>query len=78
MAAVKKVTSHPVKSDKIKITYLVALKDFKRVDQDMFLATVRVGEEITTSKLNVEITHKPSFIKITKVEQEQVEFLVLK
>jgi len=64
--------------DKIKITYLVALKDFKRVDQSMFIAGVIIGEEITASKLNVEITHKPSFIKITKVEPKEVEFLVLK
>ncbi|OQX81171.1 MAG: hypothetical protein B6D61_01045 [Bacteroidetes bacterium 4484_249] len=64
--------------DKIKITYLVALKDFKRVDESMFIAGVIIDKETTATKLNVEITHKPSFIKITKVEPKEVEFLVLK
>ena len=64
--------------DKVKITYLVALKDFNRVDPDMFSASVNFDNKQKQEKLEVVIVHYPAYIKITKVEPDEVEYLVLK
>ncbi len=64
--------------DNVSITYLVALKDFSRVDEDMFIATVNYKEGENTKKLKVKITRSPSFIRITKIEPEDVEFLIIR
>jgi len=60
------------------LTYLVSLKNFNRVDIDMFKATVNYSDDINSRKLKVEISHSPSFVKITKIEPEEVEFLIIK
>jgi len=60
------------------LTYLVSLKNFNRVDIDMFKATVNYSDDINSRKLKVEISHSPPFVKITKIEPEEVEFLIIK
>jgi hypothetical protein len=70
-----KIRTYP---DRVKITYFVSLKDFNRVHEDMFLARVTPEKENLSSKLKTEILQYPSFIKIIKVEPEEVEFLLLK
>lgn len=64
--------------DNVYITYHVALKDFNRVDEDMFIATVNYKEGGNSNKLKVKIARSPSFIKITKIEPEEVEFLIIR
>jgi hypothetical protein len=62
----------------VEVTYLVALKDYKRVESTMFSATVNYTDVSSDQrKLKVVISRKPSFIKILKVIPEKVEFLVL-
>lgn len=66
--------------DKVKITYLVALKDYKKIDKEMFSAIVRYvpSAENRLSKLKVIITQKPDLVKITKIKPEKVEFILHK
>jgi hypothetical protein len=64
--------------DKVKITFFVKLEDFKRINGDMFLAAVSLNNEKQTEKLTVNLLQYPSFIKIIKIEPEEVEFLVIK
>ena len=65
--------------DVVNITYHVSLSDYKRVNKNAFMAVVDVGKENEQAgKLKVMITRQPDFVKITKIEPEEVEFLVLK
>lgn len=64
--------------DDVKITYLVSLKNFNRVDTNMFLVSVDLSDRNNPGKLKVKIVNYPPFIKITKVNPEKVEYLVFK
>jgi len=66
--------------DKVKITYLVALKDYKRVEPAMFSAYVNYKSSSgnKSSKLKVHIKQNPKFTKITKIQPEKVEFIIHK
>ncbi len=65
--------------EKVNITYLVALKDYKRISQDMFIVRIDTSAGLKDSKkLKLEIIQHPSFIKITRIDPLEVEFLVLK
>ncbi len=64
--------------EKIKLTYLVALKDYKRINADMFIVGIDTSENLEKiKKLKVKVIQYPSFIKITKTNPQEVEFLVL-
>ncbi len=62
----------------ISVTYLVALKDYNRVDKDMFYASVEYNNPESRKKLDVIIPRSPSFVKITKIEPQEVEYLIIK
>jgi YbbR domain-containing protein len=62
----------------VKITYLVSLKNFNRVDTNMFLVSVDFQNNNNSDKLKVKVINSPPFVKITKVEPEKVEYLVFK
>jgi hypothetical protein len=64
--------------EKVKIKYFVTLEDFNRINPDMFMANVNLISEQPTDKLKVNLSQYPSFIKIIKIEPEEVEFLVIK
>lgn len=64
--------------EQVKITYNVGLKDFTRVNKDMFMAHVIYNTGDSSAKLKVNVVWSPSFISIVKIEPEEVEFLVLK
>lgn len=64
--------------DFVVVTYLVTLENFNRVNKEMFTASVDFIESSKSKRLKVNLLHKPSFIKITKIEPEEVEFLLLK
>ena len=65
--------------DKLSLTYIVALKDYKKVEPAMFVAAVNYNTTVDrkTTKLKVQITQKPKFTKITKLKPEKVEFIIL-
>jgi hypothetical protein len=63
--------------ERVKVTYLVALKNYNRIDKGMFRAIVSIPQDQNISQVPVNIVAKPSFTEITKIEPGQVEFLVL-
>jgi hypothetical protein len=64
--------------EKVKITYTVALKDFKRVSAEMFVAAILYKPGLESDRLPVNLVRKPNFIDVVNIEPEMVEFLVLK
>jgi len=66
--------------DKVKITYLVALKDYKKVEASMFEAVVNYEGSVMSqsSKLKVELRQTPKFTKVTRITPEKVEFIIYK
>ncbi len=59
---------------------LVALKDYRRVDPGMFEAVVncRPGDMSASSKLRIELTAFPSYIRLSRIEPERVEYILVK
>lgn len=66
--------------DKAVVTYLVALKDYKKVSSEMFSCRVDLSKIDTTgsSKLDVSMSSAPQYIRIVSVEPPEVDYLVLK
>ena len=66
--------------DKAVVTYLVALKDYKKVSSEMFSCRVDLGKIDTTmsSKLEVSMSSAPNYIRIVSIEPPEVDYLVLK
>jgi len=70
-----KIKTYP---DKVLLTYLVALNDFKRVKMDMFqLGVCYKNNELSKNKtLKVEILHQPPFVEIVKIDPGRVEYII--
>jgi len=66
--------------DKVKVVYLVALKDFRRVNTEMFSASVDLSKvnEMNDKKIPIQIDAYPSFVRIKKIDPPLIEFLILK
>ena len=64
--------------ENVELTYLVSLKNFSRVDADMFLVGIDFSDRSIPGKLNVTVINAPTFVKITKVDPEKVEYLMFK
>jgi hypothetical protein len=64
--------------ENVKITYFVTLENFSRIDKSMFLANITYDKNQMSDKLKVNLLQYPSFIKIIKIEPEEVEYLVIK
>lgn len=66
--------------DKVTVTYLVALKDYDKINPDMFSCQVDLSgtEGADDNKLEVSINNHPQFIKIISIEPAEVDYLVLK
>ncbi len=63
----------------VRITYLVGLKDFQRIDKGLFRAVIDLNQSSSSeSKARVKIEEAPSYAKIIRVEPEEVEYLVIK
>ncbi len=65
--------------DKVKIKYLVALKDFKKINKEMFvaIATIKTNTK-SENKAKIEIVNFPSNLKISKIYPEKVEYIIFK
>ena len=70
-----KIKTYP---DFVVVTYLVTLENFNRVNEDMFTASVDLKENDTSNRLKVNLLRKPSFVRITRIVPEEVEYLLLK
>lgn len=66
--------------DKVKVLYLVALSQYNKVDDSMFDAVVNASNlnERQTSKLNIDMMKSPSFVRITMLEPEKVDYILRK
>jgi len=66
--------------EKVKVTYLVSLNNYKKVKPDMFNAVADISKSLSakSKKLKVEITKYPQFVNISKIEPEKIEYILLK
>ncbi len=66
--------------DKIKVRYLVALSRYNKVDEAMFDAVVDASEmeRKKLAKLNVTLMTSPSFVRITMLDPEKVDYILRK
>jgi YbbR domain-containing protein len=66
--------------DAVKISYLVALKDYPQVTPGMFKAVANFNDiDIEKEKeVRIRVTESPSTIKMTRIEPEKAEFIIKK
>lgn len=66
--------------EKVKILYLVALSQYNKVEYSMFDAVIDANnlKEKQTSKLDVSVITSPSFVRITKLEPDKVDYILRK
>jgi YbbR domain-containing protein len=66
--------------EKVNITYLVSLNKFKEVKPEMFTVVADISKAISSrsKKMKLEIQKYPSFVEISKIDPEKVEFLFIK
>lgn len=64
--------------EKVNVTFLVSLSNFKRINPDLFHAVIEVPEsdEIKV-KAPVRLANVPGFIEVTKIDPPEVDFLVI-
>jgi len=66
--------------DKVALTCLIALKDFRNVKPAMFRAAVRLDTATAGmgNRLNVEIREKPDHVIISRIDPPDVEYLIIR
>lgn len=80
----KIINSHGLKvktfPDKVKVFYTVALKDYPKVEPGMIFAVADISQVnlLEEDKIDVSMESYPSFIRINKIEPDQVEFIIIK
>lgn len=76
----KRNTSVKVLPGKVKVTIVVALKNYTSVTRESFEAIINLDdwEEYGVNSLPVIITKSPDFCKIIKIEPENVDFILRK
>lgn len=64
--------------EKVKVLYLVALSQYNKVEDSMFDAVIDGNnlKEKQTSKLDVNVITSPSFVRITKLEPDKVDYIL--
>jgi len=64
----------------VKVTYNVALKDFNNITREMFDAVAFLrNTDLTTSNgtIKVRLNRQPPLVRVTRVEPDKVEFIIL-
>lgn len=66
--------------DKVKVTFMVALSNFPKIDRNSFEASVNLENWVAKSypQLPVKLIRFPEYCKIIRIEPQAVDFLVLK
>ena len=59
----------------VTVTYIVALKDYQKVNKDLFIIQLIPG---TQTNKNIELIHHPSFVKVIKIEPQHIDYIILK
>ncbi len=79
---VNKTTGYSLKTfpDKVKVRYLVSLSAYNNVDPSMFDAVVDASEmeKKNQTKLKVQLMTSPSYVRITMIEPEKVDYILRK
>ncbi len=64
--------------EKVTITFLVSLDNFKRVTPDLFSAIAELPDSAgNTAKARVRISKSPAFVDVTRIDPPEVDFLIL-
>jgi len=66
--------------EKVKVTFLTSLKSYPSIERDSFLATVNLEgwQKYKYPQLPIIFQKLPSFIKLVKVEPQEVDFIIKK
>ncbi len=64
--------------EKVEVVLDIAMKDYKKINPNMFLAEVVYDKEISQNILPVFLSHFPSFVRIKKINPENVQFVIIK
>lgn len=66
--------------ERIKVTYHVALKDYKEIEPGMIraIADFSSAQASRDHKIRVRIEHAPELIQIRKIEPEKVEYIIVR
>ncbi len=62
--------------ENVKVTYLIALKDYSNFQTDML--SVGIIFDKNKNRQTIEVFHQPSFIQITNIEPETLEYIIIK
>ena len=62
--------------ENVKATYIIALKDYSNFQTDMLSIGIRFDKN--KNRQTLEVFRQPSFIKITNLEPETVEYIIIK
>lgn len=62
--------------DNVKVTYLIALKDYSNFQTNML--SVGINFDKNKNRQTVELFNQPSFIRITNIEPETLEYIIIK
>lgn len=66
--------------DKVKVTFMVALSNFPKIDRNSFEASVNLENWVTKSypQLPVKLSRFPDYCRVIRIEPQAIDFLVLK
>jgi hypothetical protein len=67
--------------EKVKVYYTVCIPDIKNVATDSFRVSVKIPATFTPSATNISkvtIKHSPAWVKILRIEPENVEYTIKK
>lgn len=66
--------------DKAKVSFQVAVKDYKKINSDLFIAQVDLDNKLTKNenKLKIELISAPEFVRNVKIFPERVEYIIFK
>jgi hypothetical protein len=63
--------------DKVTVTYLVAMKDFKKINEDEFTAIADYTKR-TNKTMKIFLLRYPPKVRITKIDPENIEYILIK
>ncbi len=66
--------------EKVRVVYMVALKDFKRIDAGKFSCVVDLSQirSFSGKRISVDVINYPDYIKIVRIIPSDVEYIILK
>jgi len=66
--------------DKVNVSFQVAVKDYKKINSDLFIIQAKLEDEISMNenKLQVKLVSAPDYVKNIKIYPERVEFTIFK